>query len=83
MSKNQGYKNQVSKWIQSSHVDVEGDVISLQDEKPSVVFGPRSHMIDENVSPFYVTPNIHDFLLYNFMLYSGASHNLMPKIIMD
>lgn len=32
MSKNPGYKNQVSKWINSSSVDVEGDVISLQDE---------------------------------------------------
>ena len=55
ISKNPGYKNQVSKWIQSCSVDAEGDVISLQDEKPLVLFGPSSDMIDEIVPPFYVT----------------------------
>lgn len=29
LSKSPGYKNQVSKWIQSSSLDVEGDVINL------------------------------------------------------
>jgi len=38
-------------------VDAEGDVISLQDEKPLVVSGPNSNMIHENVPPFYVTEN--------------------------
>jgi len=83
ISKNPCYKNQVLKWIQSSSVDAERDVISLQDEKPSVVFGPNLDMIDENVPPFYVTLKVHDFLLYNCMLDSGTSHNLMPKVIMD
>lgn len=83
LSKIPGYKNQVSKWIQSCSVDVEGDVISLQDEKPSVVFDPSSDMIDEIVPPFYVTLKAHDFLLYNYMLDYGASHNLMSKVIMD
>lgn len=83
LSKNPGYKNQVSKWIQSSSVDVEGDVISFQDEKPSVVFGPSFDMIDEFVPPFYVTLKVHDFHLYNFTVDSRASHNLMPKVIMD
>lgn len=40
-------------------------------------------MIDEIVPPFYVTLKGHDFLLYNCMLDSGASNNLMPKVIMD
>lgn len=55
LSNNPRYKNQVYKWIQSSSFDAEGDVISLQDEKPLVVFGLSSNMIDENVPPFYVT----------------------------
>jgi len=83
LSKKLGYKNQVSKWIQSYSVDVEGDVISLQDEKPSVLFGPSLDLIDEIIPPFYVTLKAHDFLLYNWMLDSGSSHNLMPKVIMD
>ena len=58
-------------------------MIILQDEKPSVVFGPSSDMIYENVLPSYVTLKVHDLLLYNCKLYYGASHNLMPKVIMD
>lgn len=83
LSKNPSYKNQMSKWIQSSSVDAEGDIISRQDENHSVVFGPSSDMIDEIIPPFYVTLKAHDFLLYNCMLDSEASHNLMPKAIMD
>ena len=83
LSKNPGYKIQVTKWIQNTLVDAEGDVISLQDQKPAVVFGPSSDMIDEIVPPFYVTLKKNDSMLYNCMLDSGASHNLMPKSIMD
>jgi hypothetical protein len=36
-----------------------------------------------NVAPFYVTLNIHDKMLHNCMLDSGASHNLMPKVVME
>ena len=83
LSKNLGYKNEVSKWIQYSSVDAEGDVISLQVENPSLIFGPSSDMIDEIVPPFYVTNKVLDFILYNYMPNSGASHNLMPNMIMD
>jgi len=51
LSKNPGYKNQVSKWIQNTSVDAKSDVISLQDEKPAVVFAPSSDMINEIVPP--------------------------------
>jgi len=30
-----------------------------------------------------VTLNIHDKILHNCMFYSGASHNLIPKIVME
>jgi len=36
-----------------------------------------------DVAPFYVSLNVHDFTLHNAMVDSGASHNLMPKVIMD
>ena len=38
---------------------------------------------DDEVPPFYVTLNIHDHNLHNSMFDTGASHNLMPKEIMD
>jgi ribonuclease HI len=38
---------------------------------------------EETSPPFYVSLNIHDKILHNFLLDTGASHNLMPKAVMD
>ena len=38
---------------------------------------------EDEVPPFYVTLKIHDQNLHNSMFDLGASHNLMPKEIMD
>ena len=38
---------------------------------------------DESCPPFYISLNIHDKTIHNFLLNSGASHNLMPKAVMD
>nr|QHR90275.1 hypothetical protein Q903MT_gene4298 [Picea sitchensis] len=38
---------------------------------------------DESSPPFYISLNIHDKMLHNCLLDSGASHNLMPKKVMD
>ena len=35
------------------------------------------------IPPFYISLNIHDKILHNTMLESGASHNLMPKVVME
>ena len=37
----------------------------------------------ENPPPFYLSLNIHEKLLYNSLLDSGASHNLIPKGVME
>ena len=42
---------------------------------------PRSD--DDNSLPFYLSLNIHNKFLHNCLLDSGASHNLMPKKVMD
>jgi hypothetical protein len=34
------------------------------------------------VTPFYISLNIHDLIFHHAMLDSGASHNLMPKVVM-
>lgn len=38
---------------------------------------------NENCPPFYISLNIHDKTLNNCLLDSGASHNLMPKAVME
>jgi hypothetical protein len=47
------------------------------------MFGPHIENTKDFVAPFYITLTVHDHLLHNCMLDSGASHNLMPKIIME
>jgi hypothetical protein len=58
-------------------------VINLEDDKPNITFGPHFEGARDTIAPFYITLNVHDRLLHNCMLDSGASHNVMPKSIMD
>jgi len=39
--------------------------------------------LEGSVPPLYVSLNIHDKILHNAMFDSGASHNLMPKSVME
>jgi hypothetical protein len=61
------------------------DTLNVQDDHPTIIFG--LHIEDtsdtEEVPSFYVNLKVHDMTLHNTMLDSGASHNLMPKVIMD
>ena len=57
--------------------------MNLQYEYPTIVFSPHIYDKKDSVAPFYVTLNIHDKMLHNCMLDSGASHNLMPKVVME
>jgi len=83
LARNPIYKKQIVKAINFSDAECQVDVINLQDEKPTIMFGPHIENSKDYVVPFYITLNVHDHLLNNFMLDSGASHNLMPKIIME
>jgi hypothetical protein len=49
------------------------------------LFGPEVEEKTNNslVPPFYISLNIHNLILHNAMLDSGASHNLMPKDVME
>ena len=66
---------------------ITSDEINLQDEKPTIIVGSKTFdQPDDNSeypSPFYITFSIHDQLFHNCLLDSGASHNLMPKAVME
>jgi len=66
-------------------LDPMSNMVNVEDDQPEIIFGPatdgESH--DSNVPPFYISLRLHDFVLHNAMFDSGASHNLMPKAIMD
>jgi hypothetical protein len=61
------------------------DTVNLADDRPELLFGPEVDGRDDtgDVAPFYISLNIHDLILHNAMLDSGASHNLMPKAVME
>lgn len=57
---------------------------NLQDENMTIYLGSLVQEVDDDSpTPFYLSLNIHDHLLHNCLLDSGASHNLMPKKVMD
>jgi hypothetical protein len=80
--KNSEYRNQIIRMLKMGKTS---DTLNVQDDHPAILFGPRVEEIHENeeVPPFYVSLKIHDMTLHNAMLDSGASHNLMPKVVMD
>jgi hypothetical protein len=61
------------------------DTLNIQDDHLAILFGLRIEETSdtEYISPFYVSLKIHDMNLHNAMMDSSASHNLMPKMIMD
>jgi ribonuclease HI len=83
LAKNPCYRKQITKMIGVSELESQSDVINLEDDRPNITFGPHFEGSKDNIAPFYITLNIHDQLLHNCMLDSGASHNVMPKIIME
>jgi hypothetical protein len=61
------------------------DTVKIVDDKTKFLFGHKVEGKAEGgfVPPFYISLNIHDKTLHNAMLYSGASHNIIPKVLME
>lgn len=61
------------------------DSLNRQDDHPKIIFGPWAQTLQKfkDVPPFYISLRIHHMFLHNVMFDSGASRNLMPKIVMD
>ena len=57
----------------------------MSDDQPEIIFGPEVNGKHKGggVPPFYISLIVHDQILHNAMLDSRASHNLMPKAIME
>jgi hypothetical protein len=81
--KNEEFKRYLSKMLQPEPSSNSTDSVNLQDEKPTVILGPLVEDRDDSSPPFYTSLNIHDKVLHNCLMDSGASHNLMPKTVMD
>jgi hypothetical protein len=81
--KNEEFRKYLYKMLQPESSSNSIDSMNLQDEKPTVILGPLIEDRDDSSLPFYTSLNIHDKVLHNCLMDSGASHNLMPKFVMD
>ena len=79
---NDAFKSSILKSLQPRK-PIDADFVNLQDDKPIIILGPMIAEMDESCPPFYISLNIHDKILHNCLLDLGASHNLMPKVVMD
>ena len=58
------------------------DILEVTEYYPIIILGPKiEEKMDEDIPPFYLSLNICDMILHNALLDSGASHNLMPKVV--
>lgn len=82
LAKHDVYREQISRSLQISE---NRDAVNVLDDQPELIFFPKvkGKSVDGGVLPFYVSLNIHDKVLHNAMFDTGASHNLMPKSMME
>jgi hypothetical protein len=61
------------------------DTVNIADDQPELLFGPEVDGKYESgaIPPFYLSLKFHEKTFHNAMLDSGASHNLMPKGVME
>ena len=87
LMKNLSYKDSVLKMIGSANSQPLSDTVNLQEENPKIFIGSTLAKKTENEAgashPFYITLTIHEQMIHNCLLDSGASHNLMPKAVME
>ena len=85
--KNPSYKESVLKMIGSANNQPISDTVNLQEENPKIFIGSALAEKTENEAgaspPFYITLIVHEQMIHNCLLDSGASHNLMPKAVME
>ena len=83
--RNQEYRNTITKMI-SNQGETHPDMLELTNDNPTIILGSNIDSVDsedEEVPPFYMILNVHDMVLHNAMLDSGASHNLILKGVVE
>jgi hypothetical protein len=83
LMKNEMFKKDILKTLDPQYVSLSADILNIYDENPTITLGQMIEDRDESCPPFYISLNIHEKTLHNCLLDSGASHNLMPKEVMD
>ena len=84
---NPSYKDSILKMIGLANSQPLSNIVNLQEESPKIFIGLALAEKTENEAgaspPFYITLTIHEQMIHNYLLDSGASHNLMPNYLLD
>ena len=83
--RNQEYRDAITHMIMNQG-ESHPDILELTEDNPTIILGSKIDSVDredEEVPPFYMSLNMHDMVLHNAMLDLGASHNLMPKGVVE
>jgi len=82
LAKHDVYQSQINR---SLKISVNEDSVNVFNDQPESIFGleVNGKPVDGGIPPFHVSLNIHDKILHNAMFDSMASHNLMPKYVME
>jgi len=83
LMKNEVFKKDILETLDPRSVSLFADILNIYDEKPIITLGQMIEDKDEICPPFYISLNIHEKTLHNYLLDSRASPNLMPKAVMD
>ena len=81
--KNDSFKKSILEALKPKVIQASPDYVNLQDDQPAIILGPMIENCEDSSPSFYVSLTIHDKILHNSLLDTGASHNIMPKAIMD
>ena len=82
LAKHDVYRQKIQRSLQ---IPENKDDVNVLDDIPELLFGPEVNGKSTygSTPPFYISLHIHDKILHNAMFDSGASHNLMPKALME
>jgi hypothetical protein len=81
--KNEPFKNSIMKVLKPPISAMTSDVINVQDANPAIIVGPHNEDGSDASPSFYISLNVHDKIFHNCLMDSGASHNVMPKVVME
>ena len=81
--RNREYKDTIIEVVRSQG-EFQPNILEVNDDAPTISFGSNLENGDEEEAPpFNLSLNVHDMVVHNAMLDSGASHNLIPKRVVE
>ena len=81
--RNKEYINTITDMVKSWG-EFQPYILEVTDDAPTIVFGSKiENMDDKEAPPSYLSLNVHDMFVHNAMIDFGASHNLIPKGVVE